>query len=79
MINPTVKDIGRGVIYRANYRESHPEEGVITDFNRLAVFVRYSNSGTSRATSREALVWLNGTDSIPDDRSGDLSEREEVG
>lgn len=58
MIDPTEADIGRGVIYRADSKLlGERERGVITSFNAHAVFVRYTNGGTSAATSREDLTW----------------------
>lgn len=59
MINPTENDIGREVIYTGNrYPGGKPEEGVITRFNDLSVFVRYRGKQCSVATSRQDLIWL---------------------
>ena len=61
MINPTDKDIGRGVVYQASYPDAPREDGVITSFNAHTVFVRYAKQHPSQpgqATSREDLSWL---------------------
>lgn len=55
MINPIEKDIGRKVIYKA-YKQI--EEGVITSFNDVCVFVRYGSDIHSKATDRQDLTWL---------------------
>ena len=56
MIEPTLKSIGKAVWYKP-----HPgtaEKGTITSFNEQYVFVRYGwGSSTSKATTREDLVW----------------------
>ena len=57
MICPTSNDIGRAVVYTGNYN-GPLEDGVITSFNDHAVFVRYKDSQTSKATSRNDLIWL---------------------
>lgn len=60
MINPTEKDVGRGVVYTGNYG-GPLEEGVITSFNERFVFVRYKKqhpSQNGQATQREDLEWL---------------------
>lgn len=58
MIEPTETDIGRKVIYTGNrYPGGKPEEGVITSFNSVGVFVRYGAEGGSKNTSREDLEW----------------------
>lgn len=58
MIHPTEKDIGRGVIYRADSKLlGEREAGVITGFNDRCVFVRYGGCRNSAATSREDLTW----------------------
>lgn len=56
MINPTVADIGRKVIYR-DLSGSKIEEGSITSFNDHCVFVRYGSGSTSAGTRREDLEW----------------------
>ena len=64
MINPTEKDIGRGVVYNTGFGE--PEDGAITSFTDKVVFVRYQKqhpSAYGQATNREDLVWLSGKDS----------------
>lgn len=59
MIEPTSKDIGRRVVYTGNrYPGGKPEEGVITSFNAVTVFVRYSPSSDGIGTSRQDLEWL---------------------
>jgi hypothetical protein len=55
MINPTLEDIGRKVVY-TGYR---PEEGVITSFNEFYVFVRYGRDTTSKGTQRRDLEYVN--------------------
>jgi len=58
MIEPTETDIGRAVVYTGNrYPGGKLEDGVITSFNSYAVFVRYRDSNTSKATSRADLEW----------------------
>jgi hypothetical protein len=61
VIEPTVDDIGRKVIYRE--RGDHPgrkvEEGVITRVTPLYVFVRYGTSAHSAATDRADLEFTN--------------------
>lgn len=57
MIEPTEKDIGRKVVYRAA-PFMQPEEGVITSFNKEFVFVRYGTDTTSAATPRKQLEWV---------------------
>lgn len=61
MIEPTIKDIGREVIYTGNHN-GPVEYGIITSFNAGVVFVSYKNSEggrafTSKATSRSDLEW----------------------
>ena len=61
MIDPTEKDIGRGVVYQASYPDAPREDGVITSFNKNYVFVRYRNqhpSAPGQATNRDDLDWL---------------------
>jgi hypothetical protein len=65
MVEPTVNDIGRKVIYQlfgflVSSNVCVPgfkEEGVITSFNKDFVFVRYGPDLHSKATRREDLVW----------------------
>lgn len=60
MINPTQKDIGRGVVYTGNFGGPR-EDGVITSFNDHCVFVRYEKqhpSAHGQSTRREDLEWL---------------------
>lgn len=60
VINPTPKDIGRGVIYQARHRGAPLEVGVITSFNDHFVFVRYSHqhpTANGQATKRSDLTW----------------------
>ena len=56
-IKPTLDDIGRQVVYRSapNYEA---EEGVITGFNGMVVFVRYGSDVISKATYRQDLHWM---------------------
>ena len=60
MINPTVNDIGRKVLYMYPVLRGYgpAEEGVITSFNTTCVFVRYGNDLHSKATLREDLEFL---------------------
>ena len=59
MINPTIPDIGRRVIYTGNrYPGGKTEEGTITSFNDSAVFVRYRGDTNSKATTRADLEWV---------------------
>jgi len=58
MIDPTVKDVGRKVVYQARHPNAEREEGVITSFNDHSVFVRYGSDVHSKATSREDLEWV---------------------
>ena len=53
MINPTLKDIGRKVIYAG----AKIEEGKITSFNEKVVFVQYERGAISQATNREDLEY----------------------
>ena len=65
MINPTEKDIGRGVVYHASYPDAPKEDGVITSYNDTCCFVRYSKqhpSQNGQATNRADLEWLSGGD-----------------
>ncbi len=60
MINPTEKDIGRGVVYQAGHPGAEREDGVITSFNEHFVFVRYRHqhpSSYGQPTKREDLNW----------------------
>jgi hypothetical protein len=62
MIEPTDKDIGRGVVYTGNhYPGGELEEGTITSFNDSAVFVRYRGDLRSKATSPQDLEWAHPT------------------
>lgn len=56
MIEPTLKDIGREVIFRPI--EASIQYGVITSFNDFCVFVKYGTSVTSQASFREDLFWI---------------------
>lgn len=59
MVEPTERDIGRGVLYTGNrYPGGKPEQGVITSFNAHSVFVRYGSEMQSKGTAREDLEWL---------------------
>ena len=59
MIDPALKDIGRKVFYTGNrYPGGKIQEGVITGFNSLVVFVRYGTDSLSKGTSREDLEWI---------------------
>ena len=55
MIDPTEKDIGRGVVFKRPFCET--ESGVITSFNEMVVFVRYGSDRNSKATYREDLYF----------------------
>lgn len=58
MINPTLSDVGREVIYTGNrWPGAKTEAGVITSFNDTCVFVRYAADKHSKGTSREDLEW----------------------
>lgn len=58
MIDPTEKDIGRGVIYRRDSKlAGETEVGVVTSFHGRAIFVRYAGKRTSQCTSPEDLDW----------------------
>jgi hypothetical protein len=58
VINPHPGDVGRAVVYRARYPGARPEEGVITSYNEMCVFVRYGADKTSKGTRREDLEWV---------------------
>lgn len=57
MIEPTERDIGCGVVYRARHPGAAPEDGIITSFNDICVFVRYGSDAHSKGTKREDLEW----------------------
>lgn len=60
MINPTDKDIGRGVIYKS--LDSKKYKGIIKSFNERFVFVRYTDQhpgSYGQATFRNFLFWEN--------------------
>jgi hypothetical protein len=57
MIEPTLEDIGRKVVYYPRYTIGGEQEGLISSFNRNWVFVRYGLGCTSQATKREDLEW----------------------
>ena len=57
-INPTVEDIGRGVVYQAGHPGAKPEQGTIVRFNDHAVFVHYQGDMHPKATSHCDLRWL---------------------
>ena len=60
MIDPTDKDIGRGVVYRDQNKIDKVEDGAITSFNDKYVFVRYKSQhpgANGQATRREDLEW----------------------
>jgi hypothetical protein len=68
MIKATEKDIGRKVIYRAKSGQLStlpPEEGVITSFTDLFVFVRYGGDTHSKATRPNDLEWAHENDPFP--------------
>jgi hypothetical protein len=56
VIEPTVKDIGRRVVY-TDPGSKDQEIGTIVRFTKHFVFVRYGNFG-SKATLRNNLEWL---------------------
>jgi hypothetical protein len=62
MIEPTLADINRRVVYTDNrHPGGKPERGVITGVNASTVFVRYGAMLGSMGTSRENLEWDDGT------------------
>jgi len=58
---PTDEDVGRGVVYTA-HEAAKPEDGVVTSFNDVFVFVRYGADKGSKATRPQDLQWLSGED-----------------
>ena len=59
MIDPKFEDIGRKVVYTGNrYPGGKLEEGVITSFNGVTVFVRYGAEYHSKGTSPDDLEWM---------------------
>ena len=60
MIEPTEADIGRAVIYRPRGTTDPAlvEWGVITQFTKGFVFVRYGDQKSSKGTLREDLEWV---------------------
>lgn len=58
MIDPTVDDVGRKVVYRARHPNAELHEGVITSFNETCVFVRYGADVHSKGTKRDDLEWV---------------------
>lgn len=59
MIDPIEADKGRSVVYTGNqYPGGKWEEGVITSFNEVPVFVRYGADKHSKGTSRADLEWV---------------------
>lgn len=63
MIDPDTDDVGRAVIYQKGWIDSDGdcniqlEEGVITSFNNICVFVRYGSDKHSKGTRRQDLTW----------------------
>ena len=58
MIEPTLKDIRRRVIYKPDPDSTERmEAGVISSFNDDWVFVRYDDDGHPKATARVNLYW----------------------
>jgi hypothetical protein len=57
MINPSLDDIGRKVVYRDRGGAIPPEEGVVTSFNDFYVFARYGRDCTSKGAHRRDLEW----------------------
>jgi hypothetical protein len=55
-IKPGPGDEGRGVIY-CGRGTGLTERGVISSWNDLYVFVRYTTGSTAAATRREDLIW----------------------
>jgi hypothetical protein len=73
MIEPTLADINRRVVYTGNrYVGGKPERGVIEGFNHWVVFVRYGAMPNAMGTSREDLEWDDAGhgDGRPDRRAG---------
>lgn len=56
MIEPTEADIGREVIYQGGHPDDK-DDGVITSFNTVNVFVRYRSKNNSQATNPRDLSW----------------------
>ena len=57
MINPTIEDVHRGVVYYGKHGdELSPAYGVVTGFDEQQVFVQYGDSDPM-ATLREDLYW----------------------
>jgi len=58
MINPTMKDIGRSVMYQKDWMSPDQIEfGEITSFNDKYVFVRYRCERQAKSTLRRDLKW----------------------
>jgi hypothetical protein len=56
VIEPTLADIGRKVIYR-DLGLRKIEEGTISSISAAYVFVRYGSGSTAAATRRQDLEW----------------------
>jgi len=54
----THDDINRLVIYTPAHYASQPEQGRITSWNDLYIFVDYNNTGHGIATPPETLTFL---------------------
>jgi hypothetical protein len=58
MIDPTSSDIGRSVVYTPKGQPDEAETGVVTNFNRHFVFVRFGQEMLPKAAAREDLQWI---------------------
>ena len=61
MIEPTTKDVGRGVVYVPRgpviAGDLRRESGVVSSWNEYYVFVRFGALSTAMACRREDLQW----------------------
>jgi hypothetical protein len=58
MIEPTMKDVGRQVVYKQAWMQPKDyEHGIVTGFNEHFVFVRYGSETQAKSTKREDLTW----------------------
>lgn len=56
MIEPTVNDIGRRVVFR-DRAIGLVEEGTVESYNPRYVWVKYDGDPVSKATRRQDLEW----------------------
>ena len=66
----TKKDIGRAVLYTAPFPGSEPEEGTITSYNPVYVFVRFGKQITSKACRYQNLDFAHKEEVKPAEGSG---------